>query len=103
MSLNPLQRRNTRKELNEALLRSNLKGEKVAADLNITTDKFNRIMSLEQQALEDPWIVKEYLNEQIKKNGAEPVSFSALKGDYHQYWFLNSNVIDSKKISAGEY
>lgn len=40
-------------------------------------------------ALEGPWILKEFLQARAKAEGKEPVSFTALKGSYRDYWFLN--------------
>lgn len=103
MSLNPTERANTIKEFQENLKLSGLSVDEVADALNTTPSKITRILNLEQSALEDPWIVRNFLIETIKQNGQTPVTFTALKGDWHNYWFLNSHVIDKQKVTNGEY
>ncbi|WP_338658357.1 DUF2316 family protein [Paraclostridium sordellii] len=98
MSLTKEQVKNTTKEFKQNLKLSELSLEEIAYDLK--TDKFTieNIINLNVNAIEDPWILKNYLIDKIKKLGKEPIPFSALVGDYHNYWFLNSKKIDEKRI-----
>ncbi|WP_071130726.1 DUF2316 family protein [Enterococcus timonensis] len=102
MSLNSQQVKNTIDELHENFFRSGLTKEQVADDLNISLTKLDHLFSLTQNSLNDPWILRNYLIEKVEENGEESVEFTALVGDYHQYWFLNSNLIDQQQISAGD-
>ncbi|MFC6171816.1 DUF2316 family protein [Loigolactobacillus jiayinensis] len=102
MSLNPQQVKNTINELQENFNRSGLTKEQVAADLHISLAKLERLFTLTQSSLNDPWILRNYLIEKVQANGQEPVAFTALVGDWHQYWFLNSRAIDQRKITAGD-
>jgi len=98
MSLNPKQIRDTKKELQENFTRTGLSLEQVAQDLHTTTDVIEATLNLSVNYIEEPWILKNYLEEQLKAQGKASVPFSALAGDYHRYWFLDSHRIDQKEI-----
>lgn len=102
MSLNPQQVTNTINELQANFERSGLTKTQVATDLHISLTKLDRLMTLTQESLNDPWILRNYLIEKVTENGQQPVFFTALAGDWHQYWFLNSHAIDQRKITAGD-
>ena len=40
--------------------------------------------------------------EKVEKTGQQPVPFTALSGDWHRHWFLNSNLIDQQQMSKGD-
>ncbi len=101
MSLTDGQIQATMEELNLCLVESGLEVEQIAQDLNTNPKKINQILSLRKCSMEDPWILKEYLNEKIKELGGTPIQFSSLSGDYHQHWFLNSRKIEKKQLSKG--
>ncbi|WP_036063824.1 DUF2316 family protein [Listeria fleischmannii] len=103
MSLTNEQITATIQELNANLVKSGLTKEQIAQDLKTNIEKINRILSLSQHSLEDPWILKEYLDEKIKEQGDVPIPFSALSGDYHKHWFLNAKKIDKKQLSKGKF
>ncbi|WP_048001036.1 DUF2316 family protein [Lactiplantibacillus herbarum] len=103
MSLNPQQMVATRQELQENFMLTGLSKEQVANDLQISMVKLERLFALTQQSLEDPWILRNYLIEKVEEAGQTPVPFTALRGDWHRHWFLNSNVIDRQAMSAGDY
>ncbi|WP_353989590.1 DUF2316 family protein [Pediococcus argentinicus] len=103
MCLNPTERANTIKEFQENLKLSGLSVDEIADALNTTPSKITLILNLEQSALEDPWIVRNFLIQVIEQNGQTPVTFTALKGDWHNYWFLNSRVTDKQKVTNGDY
>ena len=39
-----------------------------------------------------------YLIDKVRKAGKTPTAFTALGGDYHVIWFLDSEYIDGGKI-----
>ncbi|KRN99283.1 DUF2316 family protein [Companilactobacillus kimchiensis] len=102
MTLNPQQITNTINELQENFELSGLTKQQVATDLNISLNKLDTIMNLNQESLNDPWIVRNYLIDKVRAKNQEPVPFTALAGDWHHYWFLNSRIIDKRKITAGD-
>ena len=64
--------------------------------------KLEKIFNLKQRTLEDTWILRNYLLEKVEKTGQQPVPFTALSGDWHRHWFLNSNLIDQQQMSKGD-
>lgn len=92
----------TRYELQSNLKLTGFTKEQVAKDLNISLTKLDNLLNLNQESLNDPWILRNYLLEKVKASGQIPVPFTALKGDWHQYWFLNSTVIDNQQMSSGD-
>lgn len=98
MSLTVEQQENTIEEFKENVALTGLTTEQIALDLHTDTATIERILQLSSRSIEDPWIVKNYLTEKIMELGKEPIPFSALVGDYHDYWFLNAKKIDRKKI-----
>lgn len=102
MTLNPAQIKATQNELAQNFALSGLTKEQVCTELNISSSKCDHVMNLNQQALEDPWIMKNFLIEKVKAAGKQPVPFTALSGDYHRHWFLNSKIIESGQMTAGD-
>ncbi|MDV7719334.1 DUF2316 family protein [Pediococcus ethanolidurans] len=102
MSLNSQQVSNTINELHENFVRSGLSKQQVADDLHISLIKLEKLFTLTQSSLNDPWILRNYLIQKVEENGKVPVTFTALVGNWHQYWFLNSRVIDQRQMSAGD-
>lgn len=101
MSLNAQQLAATRQELHANFILTGLTKEQVAADLQISLTKLDHLFTLTQQSLNDPWILRNYLLERVAAIGQDPVSFTALSGDWHRHWFLDSEVIDRREMSAG--
>lgn len=93
----------TRSELRENFELSGLSEKQIADDLDISITKLEHIFDLNQSSINDPWILRNYLIEKVEEMGKTPVQFTALKGDWHHYWFLNSRVIDNRQMSSGEY
>ncbi len=102
MSLNPLQIQHTKKELRKNFELTGLSKSEIANDLKISEVKLEKIFNLKQRTLEDPWILRNYLLEKVKKTGQQPVPFTALAGDWHRHWFLDSNLIDQRQMSEGD-
>lgn len=81
MSLNPEQMAATRHELQANFELTGLTKQQVAADLKISLTKLDHLFALTQQSLNDPWILRNYLLDQVKTQGKTPVPFTALSGD----------------------
>lgn len=101
MSLTQQQKLDTILEFQENMSLANLTIESVAEDFRVPPEKISRILQLQQNSIEDPWILKEYLTKKVEEAGQAPVPFTALAGDYHQYWFLDTETIDKMKLSSG--
>lgn len=102
MTLNPKQLDMTRHELQQNFELSGLTKKQVAMDLNISEIKLDHLFNLNQQSLDDPWILRNYLIEKVQEAGKEPVPFSALGGNWHRHWFLNSEAIDARQMTPGD-
>ncbi|USR88216.1 DUF2316 family protein [Lactiplantibacillus pentosus] len=74
MSLNPQQMRATREELQVNFALTGLTKTQVATGLNISVTKLDHLFDLTQQSLEDPWILRNYLIDQVEAAGKTPVS-----------------------------
>lgn len=102
MTLNQQQITNTIAEFQENFKRSGLTKAQVATDLHISPVKLDHLMHLTQQSLSDPWILRNYLIEKVQANQQQPVPFTALVGDWHQYWFLDTAAIDQRRMTPGD-
>ncbi|MBC6309432.1 DUF2316 family protein [Listeria sp. FSL L7-1582] len=102
MSLTTQQVNDTIHEFQQNFIISELSVEQIATELQTSTEKIQHILNLQQKSIEDPWILKIFLEQHISKIGKTPVAFTALQGDYHQYWFLNTKKIDNMKLSKGD-
>ena len=98
MSLSAKQIDDTRRELRENLDKAGVKIQEVATDLGTTQEYIMQLLRLEPKRLEDTWILKNYLIDKVRKAGKTPTAFTALGGDYHVIWFLDSDYIDGGKI-----
>ena len=98
MSLSAEQIDDTRRELRENLDKAGVKIHDVATDLGTTQEYIMQLLRLEPKRLEDTWILKNYLIDKVRKAGKTPTAFTALGGDYHVIWFLDSEYIDGRKI-----
>ncbi|MFD0896596.1 DUF2316 family protein [Loigolactobacillus binensis] len=96
MSLTRAQQQATITEFKQNLQLSGLTTTTIAHDLHTDPDTIVALTQLRTQAIENPWILRNYLLQQISAAGKQPVPFTALVGDYHDYWFLNA-----KKIERG--
>ncbi|MDH6364660.1 hypothetical protein M2139_001647 [Enterococcus sp. PF1-24] len=98
MSLSPRQMVDTRKQFRQNFKLADLSLDEIAADLYTTPNMISEILNLKVDRLEDPWILKIYLEDRITQQGLVPVPFTALSHDYHQLWFLDSHYIDEMRI-----
>lgn len=102
MSLTPEQIVATQQELQANLTLTGLSHEQVAKDLGISTIKLNKLLTLDQRSLNDPWILRNYLLEKVSATGQTPIPFTALSGDWHRHWFLDSHAIDNAQMTPGD-
>ncbi len=98
MSLSAKQIENTRRELKENLNKAGVEIHDIATDLGTTQEYIMQLLCLEPKRYEDTWILKNYLIDKVREAGKTPTAFTALGGDYHVIWFLDSEYIDGGKI-----
>ncbi|AHI55369.1 DUF2316 family protein [Listeria ivanovii] len=101
MSLIKEQKIATKQELADNLTLTGLTTSEVAAELNTSEAKIERILNLKQNSLNDGWIFRNYLLKKVAEKGLTPVPFTAIGGDYHDYWFLDSRIIETGVMSKG--
>ena len=53
-----------------------------------------QIITLKSGVLEYPWIIRAYLLSRAETQGVELTPFMALRGNPHDYWFLDGDSID---------
>ncbi|MTV82323.1 DUF2316 family protein [Secundilactobacillus folii] len=94
MSLTIEQEDATRHELAENLTRSGLTINDLAQALKTTPAIISATMDLDARHIEDPWIIATYLQTYMQAHHQDAVPYTALKGDYHHYWFLNAKRIE---------
>ncbi|WP_429970832.1 DUF2316 family protein [Fructilactobacillus sp. Tb1] len=98
MSLNPTEQANTKRELRENFDLAKVTAEQAARDLDTTVTHFEDVLQLDSTRIEEPWIIKQYLNDKIVEQGKEPVPYSKLVGDPANYWFLDDGFIKQGKL-----
>ncbi|EEO3344589.1 DUF2316 family protein [Listeria monocytogenes] len=103
MTLSKEQIKATKSEFAENLALADLTIAEVAKELNTSEVKIERILNLKQRSLNDGWILRNYLLRKVAEVGKTPVPFAALSGDYHRYWFLDGEEIDSGILSIGNH
>ncbi|MGC6767935.1 DUF2316 family protein [Enterococcus sp. LJL128] len=98
MSLTSNQMLQTQEEFQKNLVLSGLSLSEIARDLKTSISVIENTLQLQTTRIEDPWVLKNYLEEQIIAQNKQPIPFTALVGNYQQYWFLNSKRIKNKRI-----
>lgn len=98
MSLTTAQREATIREFRENMDLLGLTVDEIGADLGADGQTIRRIIDLESGVLEYPWIVRRYLLDKASAAGIRPVPFTALRGDPHDYWFLDDGIIDANRL-----
>ncbi|WP_164848025.1 DUF2316 family protein [Lacticaseibacillus hulanensis] len=94
MSLTAEQTVATRNEFKENIARSGLSLTQIATQLGTTADVIAESIDMHPRRIDDNWIIRNFLLQYLNEHNIEPVPFTALTGDYHRYWFLNSDVIE---------
>ena len=98
MSLSMKQKQDTIQEFQENLDLLQYPLTRIANELNTSVTYLNKVILLQADCLEDPWILKNYICRELHHQGLEETSFRALAGNYHNYWFLNKQKIDKGVI-----
>lgn len=93
MSLTISEEQATRKELQANFKLSGLTVDQVAADLQTTPDYVDAVLELRVSRIEDPWILRNYLNAAIQAQQQQPIPYSRLNGSPLRHWFLNQGRI----------
>ena len=96
MSLNSEQRAATIREFQENMSRLGLTAER--RDFGVSGSRVEQIITLKSGVLEYPWIIRAYLLSRAETQGVELTPFMALRGNPHDYWFLDGDFIDRGEI-----
>lgn len=94
MSLTTLQTEATRREFKTNINRSGHSIDELADALHTTPEVIAQCVDMHPDRIEDPWIIRNYLQDDLAKQGLTAAPFTALVGDYHQYWFLDAARIE---------
>ncbi|MBT9671950.1 DUF2316 family protein [Secundilactobacillus kimchicus] len=94
MSLTIAQIEATKQEFKENIARSGLSLDDLALVLNTTSEVIAQSIAMHPRRIEDNWIIRNFLMKYMADNGIEVVPFTALLGDYHDYWFLDDRVVE---------
>lgn len=89
-----MEKENTINELRTSFDNSGLKLSDVAEALQTDEGYISDLLHLQARKIEDPWILKNYLEQYNADHDRPVVTFTALSGDYHRYSFLNSKTIE---------
>lgn len=89
MSLTAMEKRATKRELQENFELRGLSLAQAAADLQTTPAYLQQVLDLNVRHIEDPWIVRNYLNQVLRQQHQMPVAYSRLIGSPAKYWFLS--------------
>lgn len=74
--------------------RLRLTAEQIGKDFGVSGSRVEQIITLKSGVLEYPWIIRAYLLSKAETQGVELTPFTALRGNPHDYWFLDGNLID---------
>ena len=97
MSLNSEQRAATIREFQENMSRLGLTAERRQGFWR-QRQQSGAIITLKSGGLEYPWIIRAYLLSRAETQGVELTPFMALRGNPHDYWFLDGDFIDRGEI-----
>ena len=98
MSLTEKQLTDTRFELIDNFKKTGLTLEEIADDLKCSKDYLIKVFNLNSDRLEDPWILRNYLIENLTSKNINITPFTALVGNSEDYWFLDSEYINNNVI-----
>lgn len=93
MSLNSEQRAATIREFQENMSRLG-RPPNGGRDFGVSGSRVEQIITLKSGVLEYPWIIRAYLLSRSETQGVELTPFMALRGNPHDYWFLDGDFID---------
>ena len=78
MSLTEAERKRTSNELRLNLERSGLTRAQASADLGLSTDDFERILSVRGADPSDVWLLRDYLEQAVRDAGGQPAPYTVL-------------------------
>ncbi|WP_413627379.1 DUF2316 family protein [Fructilactobacillus vespulae] len=93
MSLNRKEQINTKEELKANFDLSELTMDEIAGDLGTTKQHLADVFALNSKRIEEPWILRDYLNDKIIKSGKKPIPYTKLVGSPANYFFLDLEFI----------
>lgn len=64
----------------------------------VSGSRVEQIITLKSGVLEYQWIIRAYLLSKAAAQGVELTPFTALRGNPHDYWFLDGDFIDRGEI-----
>ena len=67
-------------------------------EYGVSGSRVEQIITLKSGVLEYPWIIRAYLLSRAETQGVELTPFMALRGNPHDYWFLDGDFIDRGEI-----
>nr|WP_131298188.1 DUF2316 family protein [Bifidobacterium longum] len=70
----------------------------IDVDSGVSGSRVEQIITLKSGVLEYPWIIRAYLLSRAETQGVELTPFMALRGNPHDYWFLDGDSIDRGEI-----
>ncbi|WP_283678327.1 DUF2316 family protein [Lentilactobacillus sp. Marseille-Q4993] len=98
MTLTPEEQSNTRIELQRNFDLADITLADAARDLNTTPEHVDDVLKLHSRRIEEPWVLKNYLNRIIKDNGDTPYPYSKLAGSPMLHMFLDQKYIRRGKL-----
>lgn len=85
--LTSIQTRNTAKELQENFKRLNMDPETVLADLEISKEELERVLTMNRPNPSYVWMVRDYLEDKLTERGIEMYPFSRLADHSANRWY----------------
>ncbi|MBD5136737.1 MAG: DUF2316 family protein [Lachnospiraceae bacterium] len=86
--------------MQENLRRSDLREEDVAETIQTTEKYVHDLPALKPRKSDELWILRNFLIHAVLEKGMKPMPFTVMKGDWHDYWFLDGDYIDRGSITS---
>ncbi|MBP2623887.1 DUF2316 family protein [Streptococcus oricebi] len=85
--LTKVEMRNTARELQENYRRLNYSEERVLADLGLSAEDLERVLSMRHPKPSHVWMLREYLEDMLLEEGQEVYPFSKLADPSVNLWY----------------
>lgn len=89
----------TKAELKQNFELAGLTLTQAANDLGCTPNHIQAVLNLNSERIEEPWILRNYLMNQLLSKGIEPHPYSKLIGDPKRFAFLNDDFIKQGRLA----
>ncbi len=99
MSLTIKETQATKKELKANWELSKVTFERAAKDLHSSPEHVKEVLNLNPSRIEEPWVLRNYLNQLIIAKGNQPHAYSRLNGSPKVHWFLDNRFIEKGKLA----